>query len=90
MDFETQRLLGRALGFILWPLLIAAFVAVLLWAVRRFAPKAEWWLFSPMSGVIQRLAGRVRREAPSVPPRVRADPNQSGQRPQAPEQDTAA
>lgn len=34
-------------------------LAVPLWLIRKFAPKAEWWFYTPLSKVIARLAAPV-------------------------------
>ena len=55
--------LGRAIGFLLIPLFWVIVLAVPLWLIRKFAPKAEFWLYSPLWTVIRRLAGRDQPES---------------------------
>ena len=43
---------GNIIRVVFWLVVPATF----LWLVRRFAPRAESWLFAPISQVIRRLA----------------------------------
>lgn len=44
-------------------------LAVPLWLIRKFAPKAEWWFYTPLSKVIARLAGSVSQAVKAGPKR---------------------
>jgi hypothetical protein len=57
---------GRALGAFLVPLIVGTVLATALWVTRKFFPRAEWWLFSPISRVIRRLAARARQGRPGL------------------------
>lgn len=48
--------LGGMLRVLFWPLTLA----LLLWAIRRLFPRAEFWLFSPIGTVAKRLLQRLR------------------------------
>lgn len=56
-----ETLLGRAIGFLLIPLFWVVALTVPLWLIRRFAPSAEFWLYSPLLTVIRRLAALARQ-----------------------------
>lgn len=43
--------------------------AIPLWLIRKLIPKAEWWLYTPISHVIRRLVARVRRGRQAILPR---------------------
>lgn len=59
MDYE--RFFGAAvMGFIGAAFWLVA-LSVPLWLVRKFAPRAEWWLYTPLWTVIARLARTARR-----------------------------
>lgn len=74
------QLFGHALVIFLAPLLLGAITACVLWALRRFAPRAEWWFFSPLSLVIRRLVARALRGRLVVLPRETARPRRASQR----------
>lgn len=74
-------LLRTAIGGFLAPLFWLVVLAVPLWLIRKFAPRAEWWLYSPLSKVIARLASAtglrrrgLRRLASKAPVRHRRHP----------------
>jgi hypothetical protein len=75
--------LGRAIGAFMVPLIWAFTMALALWLTRRYFPRAEQWLFSPLWGVIRRLAASVQRGRQEVLPpapeaRVRSGPRRVG------------
>jgi len=51
---EWKFILGPLLAPIYWLIVLS----VALWITRRFFPRAEWWLFSPISTVLKRLLHR--------------------------------
>lgn len=56
MEFDSYKFLGTVIVGAIAPFFWLVAVAVPLWLVRRYAPRAEWWLMSPISKVIGRLA----------------------------------
>lgn len=74
---------GRALGFFLIPIAWAVALGLVLWLVRLLAPKAEYWLFTPLTVVIRRLAARDLRVSPTESRPGLAGLVQSPQRPEA-------
>lgn len=56
---EDGTLLRTAIGGFLGPLFWLVALSVPLWLIRKFAPKLEWWFYSPLSGVIRRLASEA-------------------------------
>lgn len=58
---DDGTFLRTALGGMLAPLFWLVVLAVPLWLIRKYAPKAEWWLYTPLSKVIGRLAKRAGR-----------------------------
>lgn len=63
-DLTRQLIKGVFFG-IAYPLFWLCALAVPLWLVRKYIPKAEWWLFSPITGVIRRLIGLAFRRHPT-------------------------
>lgn len=58
--------LGRATGIILFPLLVMLFKSFVLWQVRKWFPRAEYWLFTPLWPILRRclrLPPKARRSA---------------------------
>lgn len=55
-----DRFLGVAFWAIVGPLFWVLAMAIPLWLIRRYAPRAEWWLYTPLTRVIGRLAGSTR------------------------------
>lgn len=55
-----DRFLGVAFWAIVGPLFWVLAMAIPLWLIRRYAPRAEWWLYTPLTRVIGRLAGLTR------------------------------
>jgi hypothetical protein len=63
MDIQDfWRSASIAFFFAVKPFLLVVLLAVPLWLVRKWFPRAEFWLFSPLGSVIRRLAGRARRD----------------------------
>lgn len=72
----------RALGVAFWVFVSGALVATAIWAVKRFLPaSAQFWLLSPFSVLIRRLASRVQRGRLEVLHRDQVAPGQSRQHP---------
>lgn len=69
MSDTARHFFGSAFWGILAPFLWVLLLAVPLWLIRRYAPKTEAWLYSPISSVIRRLAGRMKRERLTAPRR---------------------
>lgn len=50
------------------PLIYLVIAAIVVWACRRWAPRAEWWMTAPITKVIGRLASLARRGRQEVLP----------------------
>lgn len=60
MSDDGYRLLGVVIVAAIYPFFWLVAVAIPLWFVRRYAPRAEWWLMTPLSKVIARLASSAK------------------------------
>lgn len=65
-EASTLHFLGKVLGGAIYPLFWLFALSIPLWLVRKYAPKAEWWLYTPISQVIRRLAGSLRSGSPAA------------------------
>lgn len=67
---DDGAFLRTAIGAAIGPLFWIVATAVPLWLIRRYAPRLEFWLYSPLSKVIGRLAsaaGQRLRRPPRAP-----------------------
>lgn len=56
---DWYRFLGYAVVGAIAPFFWLAAKTVPLWIVKKIAPGLEWWLYSPIDGVIRRLGTNV-------------------------------
>lgn len=54
-----DRFYGAAIVGAIWPFFWLIALAVPLWLLRKYWPRGEYWLYSPLSKVISRLATRL-------------------------------
>lgn len=57
---DDGAFLRTAIGGFLAPLFWLVALSVPLWLIRKCAPKLEWWLYTPLSKVIEHLANAAR------------------------------
>lgn len=50
-----DSVIGTSIVAALWPFLWVFATALVLWVIRRFLPRLEWWANAPLGAVIARL-----------------------------------
>lgn len=55
------RFFASALMAAIGPFIYLLVAAVVVWACRKWAPRAEWWFTAPITKVISRLVGLGRK-----------------------------
>lgn len=60
MDELSNVAIRTFLTGLIGPFFWILVTAIPLWLIRKYAPRAEWWLYTPLSQVIRRLVARVR------------------------------
>lgn len=74
-EYSTTRFIAQAAVAAIGPLIYVFIAAVVVWACRKWAPRAEWWFTAPISKVIARLVGFGRKGRQEVLP---PDPGRHG------------
>lgn len=61
-EYSTARFLAQVGVAAIGPFIYLLVAAVVVWACRKWAPRAEWWFTAPITKVISRLVGLGRKE----------------------------
>lgn len=75
------RAASVAFIFAVKPFALILVMGTALWLTRKLFPRAESWLFSPITDVIRRLAARARRGRQEALPPAQEDVRQPARRP---------
>lgn len=60
-EYSTARFLAQVGVAAIGPFIYLLVAAVVVWACRKWAPRAEWWFTAPITKVISRLVGLGRK-----------------------------
>lgn len=64
-QYSTARFLAQVGVAAIGPFIYLLIAAIVVWACRKWAPRAEWWLTAPITKVISRLATPLRKVRPT-------------------------